>query len=56
MKALFPQDEPERLEARLVDQDRIWFKSHHGIEAQQVGREPGCARRRFLRRNILKPS
>jgi PAS domain S-box-containing protein len=77
MKALFPEDEPERLEAlrryrildtppdvafdriaelaaglfrvpmamvSLVDQDRIWFKSHHGIEAQQVGREAGlCA-------------
>jgi GAF domain-containing protein len=28
----------------LVDEDRIWFKSHHGIEANQVGRDPGlCA-------------
>jgi len=28
----------------LVDHDRIWFKSHHGIEAQQVAREDGlCA-------------
>lgn len=28
----------------LVDHGRIWFKSHHGIEAQQVGREAGlCA-------------
>ena len=28
----------------LVDQDRIWFKSHHGIEAQQVVRMAGlCA-------------
>jgi PAS domain S-box-containing protein len=28
----------------LVDEDRIWFKSHHGIEASQVGRDPGlCA-------------
>jgi len=28
----------------LVDNDRIWFKSHHGIEAQQVAREDGlCA-------------
>jgi GAF domain-containing protein len=25
----------------LVDQDRIWFKSHHGIEANQVERDPG---------------
>ncbi|HEY4051145.1 MAG TPA: PAS domain S-box protein, partial [Acidobacteriaceae bacterium] len=77
MKALFPEDELERLEAlwryrildtppdvafdriaelaaglfrvpmamvSLVDQDRIWFKSHHGIEAEQVVREAGlCA-------------
>ncbi|MBW4574787.1 MAG: response regulator [Aphanothece sp. CMT-3BRIN-NPC111] len=28
----------------LVDEDRIWFKSHHGLEVQQIGREPGlCA-------------
>ena len=28
----------------LVDHDRIWFKSHHGIEDQQVDRQPGlCA-------------
>jgi GAF domain-containing protein len=28
----------------LVDQDRIWFKAHHGIEANQVERAPGlCA-------------
>ena len=28
----------------LVDHDRIWFKSHHGLEACEVGREPGlCA-------------
>ena len=28
----------------LVDNDRIWFKSHHGIEAEQVVREEGsCA-------------
>jgi formate hydrogenlyase transcriptional activator len=28
----------------LVDEDRIWFKSHHGIESNQVGRDPGlCA-------------
>jgi len=28
----------------IVDEDRIWFKSHHGIDAQQVGRDPGlCA-------------
>ncbi|MBD1926156.1 response regulator [Trichocoleus sp. FACHB-90] len=28
----------------IVDHDRIWFKSHHGLEVQQIGREPGlCA-------------
>ncbi|PTY01364.1 hypothetical protein DB346_13610 [Verrucomicrobia bacterium LW23] len=28
----------------LVDTDRIWFKSHHGIDVQQIGRDPGlCA-------------
>ncbi len=28
----------------IVDHDRIWFKSHHGLEIDQVAREPGlCA-------------
>lgn len=28
----------------IVDHDRIWFKSHHGLDVQQIGREPGlCA-------------
>jgi two-component sensor histidine kinase len=28
----------------VVDADRIWFKSHHGLELEQVDREPGfCA-------------
>jgi sigma-B regulation protein RsbU (phosphoserine phosphatase) len=28
----------------IVDSDRIWFKSHHGVEVQQIGRDPGlCA-------------
>ncbi len=28
----------------LVDHDRIWFKSHYGLSAEQIGREPGlCA-------------
>jgi hypothetical protein len=28
----------------IVDRDRIWFKSHHGIGAEQIGRDPGfCA-------------
>ena len=28
----------------IVDEDRIWFKSHHGLPIEQVDREPGlCA-------------
>jgi GAF domain-containing protein len=28
----------------LVDKDRIWFKSHHGLDVPQIGRDPGlCA-------------
>jgi signal transduction histidine kinase len=28
----------------IVDHDRIWFKSHHGLEVEQIGRDPGlCA-------------
>jgi len=28
----------------LVDTDRIWFKSHHGLDAVQIDRDPGlCA-------------
>jgi GAF domain-containing protein len=28
----------------LVDEDRLWFKSRHGLEMHQVSREPGlCA-------------
>ena len=28
----------------IVDTDRIWFKAHHGLEVDQIGRDPGlCA-------------
>ena len=28
----------------IVDTDRIWFKSHHGLEVTEIGRDPGlCA-------------
>ena len=28
----------------IVDEDRIWFKSHYGVPVQQIGRDPGlCA-------------
>ncbi len=25
----------------IVDEDRIWFKSHHGLPVEQIGRDPG---------------
>jgi hypothetical protein len=35
----------------IVDHDRIWFKSHHGLGIEQIGRDPGlCASA------ILKPN
>ena len=28
----------------IVDHDRIWFKSHHGVDVEQLDRDPGlCA-------------
>lgn len=28
----------------IVDRDRIWFKSHHGVGMEEIGRDPGlCA-------------
>ncbi|HEY6933599.1 MAG TPA: GAF domain-containing SpoIIE family protein phosphatase [Marmoricola sp.] len=28
----------------IVDSDRIWFKSHHGLDVDEIGRDPGlCA-------------
>ena len=28
----------------IVDRDRIWFKSHHGLDVTEIGRDPGlCA-------------
>jgi sigma-B regulation protein RsbU (phosphoserine phosphatase) len=28
----------------IVDEDRIWFKSHHGLDVREIDREPGlCA-------------
>jgi two-component sensor histidine kinase len=28
----------------IVDEDRIWFKSRHGLDVEQIGRDPGlCA-------------
>lgn len=40
----------------IVDRDRIWFKSHHGIGAEQVARDPGlCARVVETGRTIVIP-
>lgn len=35
--------------ASLVDEDRIWFKSHHGIDVEQVERAPGLCASAILR-------
>ena len=36
----------------LVDHDRIWFKSHHGLEAQQVERDAGLCASAILSPNV----
>lgn len=28
----------------IVDHDRIWFKSHHGLDVEQIERDPGSVR------------
>jgi GAF domain-containing protein len=33
----------------LVDEDRIWFKSHHGLDVDQVERRPGLCDSTILR-------
>src|SRR6202171_1779230 len=33
----------------IVDHDRIWFKSHHGLPVQQIDREPGLCSSAILR-------
>jgi eukaryotic-like serine/threonine-protein kinase len=33
----------------LVDEDRIWFKSHHGLDVDQVDRRPGLCDSTILR-------
>ncbi len=35
----------------LVDQDRIWFKSRHGIDVNEVGVEPGLCASAFMQEN-----
>ena len=36
----------------LVDTDRIWFKSSHGIDIQQIDREPGLCASAILSKEI----
>ncbi len=36
----------------IVDHDRIWFKSHHGLEVQQIGREPGLCASAILQEEV----
>lgn len=36
----------------LVDTDRIWFKSHHGISVKQIGRDPGLCASAILSHDI----
>jgi hypothetical protein len=33
----------------IVDHDRIWFKSHHGLGVKQIDREPGLCASAILR-------
>ena len=33
----------------IVDHDRIWFKSHHGVGVRQIDREPGLCASAILR-------
>ena len=33
----------------IVDSDRIWFKSHHGLDVKQIDREPGLCASAILR-------
>ncbi|MBA3777261.1 MAG: GAF domain-containing protein [Betaproteobacteria bacterium] len=36
----------------IVDHDRIWFKSHHGVSESQVGRDPGLCASAILRDEV----
>ena len=35
----------------VVDHDRIWFKSHHGVEIDHVDRDPGLCASAILQEN-----
>ncbi|MGH9678096.1 MAG: PAS domain-containing protein, partial [Candidatus Acidiferrum sp.] len=36
----------------IVDHDRIWFKSHHGLSATETGRDPGLCASTILRDEV----
>jgi GAF domain-containing protein len=36
----------------LVDEDRIWFKSHHGLNINQIDRDPGLCASAILSENL----
>ena len=36
----------------IVDEDRIWFKSHHGLELEQIGRDPGLCASAILQNDV----
>lgn len=36
----------------VVDHDRIWFKSHHGLEASEIGRDPGLCASAILQEDL----
>lgn len=36
----------------IVDTDRIWFKSHHGVEAEEIPRDPGLCSSAILADDI----
>ena len=35
----------------VVDEDRIWFKSHHGLDIDEIDREPGLCASAILQRD-----
>src|SRR5687768_16437063 len=36
----------------LVDADRIWFKSHHGLNVKQIDRDPGLCASAILSKDL----
>ncbi len=36
----------------VVDHDRIWFKSHHGTDTEQIGRDPGLCASAILQNDV----